>query len=104
MLIAQGPYLKSSVIVLDSTMKPKPLPVLDSVKISQIAQPAYEGHLFALDEKNNLIAMNLNLISHGDGFSPYQILDFSKYGGGSVISLHQQSLWALHSSGEIQKF
>ena len=85
-------------------MNPKHLPVLDDLKITQTAQPVHDGHLFALDDKNNLIAMNLNLLCHGDGYSPYQIMDFSKYGGGSVLSFHQQSLWALHASGEIQKF
>ena len=84
-------------------MKPKLLPELDGIKIAQVAQLVHEGHLFALDEKNNLIAMNLNLLCHGDGFSPYAIIDFSKYAGGSVISIDQQYIWALHASGEMHK-
>ena len=84
-------------------MNTKLLPGLDDVKISQVAQSMHEGHLFALDEKNNLISMNLNLLCHGDGYSPYEIMNFSKYAGGSVISIDQQNIWALHSSGEMQK-
>ena len=82
-------------------MSPKFKPELDGVKIVQVAQPVHEGHLFALDEKNNLIALNLNLLCHGDGYSPYQIMSFDKYGGGSVISEDLQSVWALHASGEM---
>ena len=82
-------------------MNHKLLPELGIVKITQVAQPAHEGHLFALDEKNDLIAWNLNLLCHGDGFSPYQIMSFQKYGGGSVISIDLQSVWALHASGEM---
>ena len=63
----------------------------------------HEGHLIALDEMNNLISLNLNLLCYGDGYSPYEIMNFSKHGGGSVISVDQQNIWALHSSGEMQK-
>ena len=87
MLIAKGDKLKSSLIVLDSEMNPKLLPELDGVKVTQVAQPVHEGHLFALDGKNKLIAINLNLLCRGDGCSPFLIMDFSKYGGGSVISI-----------------
>ena len=103
MLVASGECLKSSVIVFDSKMNQKLLPELDGVKIVQVAQPMHEEHLFALDEKNNLIAVNLNLLCHGDGFSPYAITDFSKYAGGSVISIDQQNIWALHASGEMHR-
>ena len=48
--------------------------------------------------------MNLNLLCHGEGYSPSQIMSFSKYGGGSVIYNDLKSVWALHSSGEMQKF
>ena len=103
MLIAQGERLKSSVIICDSQMRTKLLPELEGVKTSQVAQSTHEGHLFALDEKNNLISLNLKLLCLGDGFSPYEIVDFSKYAGGSVISVDQQNIWAFHSSGEMQK-
>ena len=102
-LIAQGPSLKCSVTVLDSQMNQKLLPELEGVKVTQVAQPVHEGHLFALDENNNMIAINLKLLCHGDGYSPYQIMSFSKYGGGSVIYNDLKSIWALHSSGEMQK-
>ena len=81
MIIAQGVYLESSVVILDSEMNQKLLPLLDGVKITQPA--IHEGHLFALDEKNVLLAMNLKLLCNG--ISPSKIIDFSKYGGGSVI-------------------
>ena len=105
MLVASGKHLKSSVIVFDSKMNQKLLPELDGVKIVQVAQPMHEEHLFALDEKNNLIAVNLNLLCCGDGFSPYAVTvtDFSKYAGGSVISIDQQNIWALHASGEMHR-
>ena len=84
-------------------MNQKLLPELAGIKIAQVAQTMQEGHLIAFDEKNNLIAMNLNLLCHGDGYSPYEIMNFSKYGCGSVVSIDQQSIWALHSSGEMHK-
>lgn len=84
-------------------MNHKLLPELEGVKITQVAQPLHEGRLFALDDKNNLIALNLDLLCHGDGYSPYQIMDFSKHAGGSVISIDDQNIWALHASGEMQK-
>lgn len=62
-----------------------------------------EGHLFALNKKNNLIAMNLNLLCHADSFSPYEIMNFSNYGGGSFIQINQQNIWAIHASGEMHK-
>ena len=102
-LIATGRFLKSSVIVLDSKMNYKLLPELDGVKITQTAPSLHEGHQFALDEKNNLIALNLSLLCHGDGHSPYQVMDFTKFAGGSVISIDQQNIWALHASGEMHK-
>ena len=68
-------------------MNPKHLPVLDDLKITKTVQAVHDGHLFALDEKNNLVAMNLSLLCHGDGISPYEIMNFSKYAGGSVISI-----------------
>ena len=74
-------------MVLDSKMNPKLLPELEGVKLSLVAQSVHEGHLFALDEKNNLVAMNLNLLCYGDGLSPSEVIDFSKYAGGSVISI-----------------
>ena len=84
-------------------MKSKLLPELDGLKIIQVVQPVLEGHLFALDEKKNLIAMNLNLLCHDDGFSPYVIMSFSKYEGGSVISIDQHNIWAFHASGEMHR-
>ena len=86
-LIAREINLVSSVIVLDSQMNLKHLPGYYDVKISQLAQSVHEGHLFAFDVSNNLIAMNLNLLCHGDGFSPYEIMNYSEYAGGSVISV-----------------
>ena len=85
-------------------MNQKLLPKLDGIKIIRVAQPVLEGHLFALNEKNNLIVMNLNLLCHGKGFSPYEIMNFSKYAGGSLISIDQHNIWTIHASGEMQKF
>ena len=31
-------------------------------------------------------------------------MNYSKYAGGSVISIDQQNIWALHSSGEMHRF
>ena len=103
MLIAKGSSLKSSVNVLDSKMNQKLLPELAGLKITRTAPSLHEEHLIALDEKNNLIALNLNLLCHGDGYSPYQVMDFTKFAGGSVISIDQQNIWALHASGEMHK-
>ena len=99
MLIAQKRFLKSSVVVLDSEMNQKLLPLLDGVKITQAAM--HEGHLFALDEKNVLLAINLKLLCNG--ISPSKIVDFSKHGGGSVISIDEHTIWAFHSSGEMHR-
>ena len=50
---------KSSVIILDSELKIKTPPGLDGLFVSQVAERLYEGHLFAINKENNLIAMNL---------------------------------------------
>ena len=53
---------KSSVIILDSELQIKTLPGLDGLFVSQVADRLYEGHLFALDLDQNLIAMNVKLL------------------------------------------
>ena len=82
-LIVDGPHLKSSVIVMDNYMQRKPLPDLDNIKIQKVAENVYEGHLFAIDEKDNLIAMNLNYLC--GGFAPYIVKNLGKQMGGSIL-------------------
>ena len=57
--IVNGPLLKSSVVVFDNDMRRKLLPEFDGVRIVKVADMVYEGHLFAMNKENNLLAMNL---------------------------------------------
>ena len=83
MLIVEGPHLKSSVIVLDNEMQRKALPELDSISIQKVAESVYDGHLFAINEKDDLIAMNLKYLC--EGFTPYCVKNLGKQGGGSIL-------------------
>ena len=83
MIIVDGPHLKQSIIVLDNDMQRKTRPELDSIKIQKVAENVYEGHLYAIDDKDNLIAMNLNYLC--GGFAPYVVKNLGKQMGGSIL-------------------
>ena len=61
-LIVSGPRLSSSVLVFDNDMRRKLLPDLNGLKIVKVADIVYEGHMFAFNEENNLIAANLKYL------------------------------------------
>ena len=94
MLIVEGPHLKSSVIVLDNDMQRKVQPELDSISIKKVAENLYDGHLFAINENNDLIAMNLKNIC--EGFAPYCVKNLGKEWGGSLLQIEQQHLVITH--------
>ena len=83
MLIADGPHLNSSVFLVDNDMQRKSLPKFDSLKIEKVAECVYDGHLFAVSEKEDLIAMNLKYLC--EGFAPYFIKNLGKQMGGSAL-------------------
>ena len=58
-LILHGHRLRSSVIVFDNDMRRKLLPDLDNVRIRKVADVLQEGHLFAINDENSLVAINL---------------------------------------------
>ena len=97
-IIVDGPHLKSPVIVLDSDMQRKPLPELDSIRIQKVAENVYDGHLFAINEKEDLLAINLKYLC--EGFAPYCVKNSGKQGGGSILQIEQQHVVITHASGE----
>ena len=88
-------------LVFDNDMRRKLLPDLDGLRIVKVADIVYEGHMFAFNEENNLIAANLKYLCKG--CPPYLVKDFSKLKGGSNLSIKQQNIVLLHASGEVQK-
>ena len=76
MIIVDGPKLKQSVIVLDNEMQRKQRPELDSIRIQRVAEKVYDGHLFAINEKDDLVAMNLKYLC--EGFAPYCVKNLGK--------------------------
>ena len=43
----------------------KEVPELDGLKIEQVAESEYQGHLFAVDSDQNLIAIDIKLVCQG---------------------------------------
>ena len=99
--IVNGPSIKSSIIVFDNDMRRKLLSEFDGVRITAVADIVYEGHLFAINDDNNLIAMNLKHLC--EGCAPYQDKDLNKHEGGTILSIEQKHIVIAHASGEIQK-
>ena len=61
----------------------KEVPELDGLKIEQVAESEYQGHLFALDADQNLIAIDIRLVCKG--VRPYQIMSFAKQGDSETL-------------------
>ena len=55
----------------------------DSIKIKKVAENVYDGHLFAINEKDDLLAMNLKFLC--EGFAPYHVKNLGKKMGGSIL-------------------
>ena len=49
-------------------MQRKSRPELDNIDIKKVAESVYDGHLFAINEKDDLLAMNLKYLC--EGFAP----------------------------------
>ena len=64
--------MKSSIIVLNSKLQIKEVPELDGLKIEQVNESIYKGHIFAVDADQNLIAIDIRLVCQGE--KPYQIM------------------------------
>ena len=79
-LVIDGPHLKSSVIVLDNDMQRKQRPEFNNISIQKVAENVYDGHLFAIKETDDLIAINLKYLC--EGFAPYFIKNLGKQRGG----------------------
>ena len=69
---AGGHHLKSSIIVLNSKLQIREVPELDGLKIEQVNESIYKGHIFAVDADQNLIAIDIRLVCQGE--KPYQIM------------------------------
>ena len=100
-LIVNGPLLKSSIIVFDNDMRRKLLSEFDGVRIVKVADMVYEGHVFAMNKDNNLIAMNLKHLC--EGCAPYQVKDLHLHTGGTILTVEQKYIVVAHASGEVQK-
>ena len=83
MIIVDGPHLKQSLILLDNEMQRKPRPELDDIRVQKVAESVYDGHLFAINEKDDLLAMNLKYLC--EGFAPYCVKSLGKQMGGSIL-------------------
>ena len=83
MIIVDGPHLKQSLILLDNEMQRKPRPELDDIRVQKVAESVYDGHLFAINEKDDLLAMNLKYLC--EGFLPYRVKNLGKRMGGSIL-------------------
>ena len=102
-LILHGHRLRSSVIVFDNDMRRKLLPDLDNVRISSVANIEKEGHIFAINEENYLIAINLKYLCQG--CEPYRVtrLDERVNGFGTALSVEKQHILITERSGEFRK-
>ena len=82
------------------------VPALDGIEILKVARNLYREHLFGIDASQNLIAINVDLISRG--VTPYRILDIAKhYGRNSNMAIDHENIWILHKSAtavKIQSF
>ena len=85
-LIANGAKLKTSIVVVDSRLQRINRPELNGIKITKVADVIYRGHLFGIDLSQNLIAMNVDLVSKG--VTPYRVMDIAKhYGSESSVAI-----------------
>ena len=100
-IIMNGDRLRSSVIVFDNDMRRKLLPNLDNVRISKVANTKWEGHLFAINEENSLIAINLKYLC--SGCTPYLVSRLNDRERGSTLSVEKQNILIAQSSGEVYK-
>ena len=64
-------------------MQRKLRPEFDSIKITKVAERVYDGHLLAINKKDELLAMNLKYLC--EGFAPYCVKDLGKQMGGSIL-------------------
>ena len=83
MIIVDGPHLKTSVIVLNNDMQRKLRPEFDGMRILKVAESLYDGHLFAINEKDDLLAVNLKYLC--EGFAPYYVKNLGQQMGGSIL-------------------
>ena len=59
---AGGRNVKSSIMVLDSRLQMKQVTELEGWDIRQVAKNPYQGHLFAVDANQNVIAIDIQLV------------------------------------------
>ena len=89
---------KSSIIVLNSELQKQEVPELNGLKIQQVAESSYQGHLFAVDTDQNLIAIDMKLVCRG--VRPYQIMSYAKQGDSiRLLSVGRENVWLLLASG-----
>jgi hypothetical protein len=68
------------------------------LQIEKVAKSPYQGHLFAIDTDQNLIAINMKLACQGE--KPYQIMSCAKEGDRiTLLSVDDQNIWLIFESG-----
>ena len=93
---AGGKAYKSSIIVLDSKLQMQEVRELDGLKIIQVSQSTYQGHLFATDANQNLIAINIKLVCQGE--KPYTVMSYAEQGDSrTLLSVGAENIWLLHA-------
>ena len=71
---------------------------LDGLKVQQVAESVCNGHLFAIDADQNLIAIDIKLVCQG--VRPYQIMNYAKQGDSrTLLSVAGENIWLLHATG-----
>ena len=94
----KGRYLKSSILVLNSEMQVQEVSEIDGLKIQQVAKSIYQGHLFAVDADQNLVAIDIKLVCQG--VRPYRIMSSAKQGDSkTLMSVDGENVWLLHAAG-----
>ena len=69
---------------------------LEGLKIEQVSESTYRGHLFAVDEDQKLIAMNIKLVCQGE--RPYQVMSYAEQGDSRThLSVGAENIWLLHA-------
>ena len=100
-MIAQGQKLRSQIIVFDKELRIIAMNEFQGYQISQVADSFCDGrYLFALNEKQNLMAIHVNLLCHG--ITPCQIIEFKQHCN-KFLMIDQENISLLHASGEILK-
>ena len=83
---------------MNSKLQIREVPELDGLKIEQVNESIYKGHIFAVDADQNLIAINTKLVCQG--VRPYQIMGSAKQADGRTnLSVTGENLWLLHAAG-----